>query len=125
MIVFVVANTLQHSRVYAWGQAVSPFITRLLPICTNMLFALIPAALNTTELIVEGRKKIKESDDSLIRSEKLVAETIDIGTKTAEKLHDQTKQLERVVDDLDQIHFSLKKASRIIRDITRSIATDK
>ena len=83
------------------------------------------AALSTTELIVEGRKKIKESDESLIRSEKLVAETIDIGTKTAEKLHDQTKQLERVADDLDQIHFSLKKASRIIRDITRSIATDK
>lgn len=81
--------------------------------------------MSTTELIVEGRKKIKESDESLIRSEKLVAETIDIGTKTAEKLHDQTKQLERVVDDLDQIHFSMKKANRIIRDITRSIATDK
>ena len=81
--------------------------------------------MSTTELIVEGRKKIKDSDESLIRSEKLVAETIDIGTKTAEKLNDQTKQLERVVDDLDQIQFSLKKASRIIRDITRSIATDK
>ena len=81
--------------------------------------------MSTTELIVAGRKKIKESDESLIRSEKLVAETIDIGTKTAEKLNDQTKQLERVVDDLDQIHFSMKKANRIIRDITRSIATDK
>ena len=82
-------------------------------------------AMDTTQLITEGRKKIKESDESLIRSEKLVAETIDIGTKTAEKLDDQTKQLERVVDDLDQIHFSMKKASRIIRDITRAIATDK
>ena len=81
--------------------------------------------MDTTQLITEGRKKIKESDESLIRSEKLVAETIDIGTKTAEKLDDQTKQLERVVDDLDQIHFSMKKASRIIRDITRAIATDK
>ena len=81
--------------------------------------------MSTTELIVEGRKKMKDSDESLIRSEKLVAETIDIGTKTAEKLHDQTKQLERVVDDLDQIHFSMKKATRIIRDITRAIATDK
>ncbi|KAA6420337.1 MAG: putative plant SNARE 11-like, partial [Trebouxia sp. A1-2] len=74
---------------------------------------------------MEGRKKIKESDESLIRSEKLVAETIEIGTKTAAKLDDQTKQLERVVDDLDQIHFSMKKAQKIIRDITRGIATDK
>ncbi|DBB15041.1 hypothetical protein WJX82_006539 [Trebouxia sp. C0006] len=81
--------------------------------------------MDTTTLIVEGRKKIKESDESLIRSEKLVAETIEIGTKTAAKLDDQTKQLERVVDDLDQIHFSMKKAQKIIRDITRGIATDK
>jgi len=84
-----------------------------------------PADMDTTTLIVEGRKKIKESDESLIRSEKLVAETIEIGTKTAAKLDDQTKQLERVVDDLDQIHFSMKKAQKIIRDITRGIATDK
>ena len=83
------------------------------------------ADMDTTQLIVEGRKKIKESDESLIRSEKLVAETIEIGTKTAAKLDDQTKQLERVVDDLDQIHFSMKKAQKIIRDITRGIATDK
>lgn len=83
------------------------------------------ADMDTTTLIVEGRKKIKESDESLIRSEKLVAETIEIGTKTAAKLDDQTKQLERVVDDLDQIHFSMKKAQKIIRDITRGIATDK
>ena len=48
-----------------------------------------------------------------------------VGTKTAETLHDQTKQLERVVDDLDQIQFSLKKAQQVIRDITRGIATDK
>ncbi len=50
---------------------------------------------------------------------------LQVGTKTAETLHDQTKQLERVVDDLDQIQFSLKKARQVIRDITRGIATDK
>ena len=50
---------------------------------------------------------------------------VQVGTKTAETLHDQTKQLERVVDDLDQIQFSLKKARQVIRDITRGIATDK
>jgi SNARE protein len=81
--------------------------------------------MSTGDLIIKARKEIKESDESLIRSEKIVAQTIEVGTKTAETLHDQTKQLERVVDDLDQIHFSLKKASKVIRDITRQIATDK
>ena len=55
----------------------------------------------------------------------MVADTIDIGTKTAETLEGQTKQLERVMDDLDEIHFTMKKASQVIRDMTRGMATDK
>ena len=58
-------------------------------------------------------------------SERACLVCLQVGTKTAETLHDQTKQLERVVDDLDQIQFSLKKARQVIRDITRGIATDK
>ena len=30
-----------------------------------------------------------------------------------------------MLDSLDEIHFSLKKANQVIRDITRRIATDK
>ena len=33
--------------------------------------------------------------------------------------------MERVVDDLDEIHFSLKKSFKVIRDLTRGLATDK
>ena len=48
-----------------------------------------------------------------------------IGTKVAETLEDQTKQMERIAGDLDEIKFTLKKAEKVIRDITRSMATDK
>lgn len=33
--------------------------------------------------------------------------------------------MERIVNDLEDIHFNMKKASDMIRDITRSLATDK
>lgn len=55
----------------------------------------------------------------------IVEDTIQIGTQTAETLHGQTKQMERVLNDLDEIHFTMKKASKVIRDLTRGIATDK
>lgn len=40
-------------------------------------------------------------------------------------LDGQTKQMEHVLDSLDDIQFSLKKAGQVIRDITRGVATDK
>ena len=33
--------------------------------------------------------------------------------------------MEKVVDDLDEIHFSLKKSMKVIKDLTRGLATDK
>jgi len=48
-----------------------------------------------------------------------------VATETATTLDGQTKQMEGVLNSLDEIHFSLKKANQVIRDITRRIATDK
>ena len=55
----------------------------------------------------------------------MVQETLAVGAATAATLHDQTKQMEKIVNDLDEIHFSMKKAGGLLRDITRQIATDK
>ena len=77
------------------------------------------------DLITHGRNVLDETDKSLARSEAVVEETIQIGAQTAEALRGQTHQLEKVVDDLDEIHFSLKKSFDVIRDITRGLATDK
>ena len=48
-----------------------------------------------------------------------------VGTKVAETLESQTHQMEKIQGDLDEIKFTLKKAEKVIRDITRSMATDK
>ena len=44
---------------------------------------------------------------------------------TAEALHAQTKQMERVINDLDEIKFTLKTAGNLVRELTKSLATDK
>jgi novel plant SNARE len=81
--------------------------------------------MSTQQMIDSGKKQIKEVDSALKRSEKVVEDTIAIATNTAETLHKQTEQLERTLDSLDEVHFTLKKAKQVIRDITRGIATDK
>jgi len=72
-----------------------------------------------------GRDAMKATDDAIERSKKTVETTIQLGQQTAEALRNQTEQMERVVDDLDEIHFSLKKSFKVIRDLTRGLATDK
>ena len=77
------------------------------------------------DLIQHGRNVMDETDASIMRSEQVVEETIQIGTQTAEALRGQTTQLEKVVDDLDEIHFSLKKSFGVLKALTRGLATDK
>uniref|UniRef100_A0A7N2N6L5 Uncharacterized protein n=1 Tax=Quercus lobata TaxID=97700 RepID=A0A7N2N6L5_QUELO len=48
-----------------------------------------------------------------------VQDTINVGTETAAALKDQ------VVNELDSIHFSIKKASQLVKELGRQVATDK
>ena len=81
--------------------------------------------MSVQDMIKLGHKEIKGTDDALKRSEQILEETIQVATDTAVALDGQTKQMEHVLDSLDDIQFSLKKAKQVIRDITRGIATDK
>lgn len=40
-------------------------------------------------------------------------------------MHDQTQQLNTIVDDLNAIEFTMKKASKVIADIGKGIMTDR
>ena len=59
------------------------------------------------------------------RSRRVVEQTKQVGAETAAALHEQTATMERVVNKLDEIQFNLKKSSRLIRHLTRSMATDR
>ncbi|XP_030949694.1 novel plant SNARE 11-like isoform X6 [Quercus lobata] len=55
----------------------------------------------------------------------LASNTVNVGTETAAALKAQTEQMSRVVNELDSIHFSIKKASQLVKELGRQVATDK
>lgn len=83
------------------------------------------ADMSAQQLMERGRKEMKAQDESLIRAQRIVESTIEVGTKTAETLQAQGEQMDRVLDTLEEIRFDMKKAGQVIRDITRGLATDK
>ena len=81
--------------------------------------------LTQDQLIGQGRRAMDEADASLERSKKVVETTINIGAETAAALQGQTKKMEAVVNELDEIEFTLKKAKTLLRDLGRALATDR
>ena len=81
--------------------------------------------MSNQQLVSYGKQQMDEADASLARSKKVVEDTINVGAETAAALQAQTGQMEKIVNDLDEVEFSLKKAKVLIRDLTRSLATDK
>ncbi|KAK9915749.1 hypothetical protein WJX75_003579 [Coccomyxa subellipsoidea] len=81
--------------------------------------------MSAQQLMERGRKEIKAQDESLLRAQRIVESTVEIGSKTAETLQAQGEQMDRVLDTLEEIRFDMKKAGQVIRDITRGLATDK
>eukprot|EP00793_Prasinoderma_coloniale_P003618 PRCOL_00002993-RA len=77
------------------------------------------------ELMEEGRSQVRETDEALARSVRVVEDTIKVGATTAQALREQTEQIRRVEDDLDDMEFTLKKAGKVLQEITRGLATDK
>lgn len=83
------------------------------------------SAMSNQELINAGNKTMDETDQAIERSKQVVAQTLEVGTETASNLKGQTDQMGRIVNDLDTIQFSIKKASQLVKEIGRQVATDK
>jgi SNARE protein len=86
---------------------------------------LLASNMTNQQLMQQGDSLMDETDQALARSKQTVQETINVGTETAAALKAQTEQMSRVVNELDSIHFSLKKASKLVKEIGRQVATDK
>ncbi|KAL9274143.1 putative plant SNARE 13, partial [Drosera capensis] len=85
----------------------------------------LASRMNDQELIDAGKSTMHQTDQAIERSKQVVAQTIEQGTQTAATLKGQTEQMGRIVNDLDTIHFSIKKASQLVKEIGRQVATDK
>ncbi|CAI0393067.1 unnamed protein product [Linum tenue] len=87
--------------------------------------ARMASAMSNQELVDAGMKTMDETDQAIERSKKVVQQTVEVGTQTAVTLKGQTEQMERIVNELDTIQFSIKKASQLVKEIGRQVATDK
>jgi septal ring factor EnvC (AmiA/AmiB activator) len=81
----------------------------------------IYVAMSNQELVDAGMKRMDETDQAIERSKQVVHQTLEVGTQTASNLKGQTDQMGRVVNDLDTIQFSLKKASQLVKEIGRQV----
>ncbi|GAV85241.1 Sec20 domain-containing protein [Cephalotus follicularis] len=86
---------------------------------------LLSSSMTNQQLMDNGNHMMDETDQAIERSKKVVHDTIDVGTETAAALKAQTEQMSRIVNELDSIHFSIKKASQLVKEIGRQVATDK
>lgn len=86
---------------------------------------LLASTMTNEQLVDHGHNLMDETDQAIDRGQKIVHETIGVGTETAAALKAQTDQMSRIVNELDSIQFSLKKASKLVKEIGRQVATDK
>lgn len=85
----------------------------------------VASAMTNQQLVDAGMKQMDETDQVIERSKKVVEQTMEVGTQTAVTLKGQTEQMGRIVNELDTIQFSIKKASQLVKEIGRQVATDK
>ncbi|WRX21596.1 Sec20 - like 3 [Theobroma cacao] len=85
----------------------------------------VASSMSNQELVDHGMKTMDEMDQAIERSKKVVEQTIEVGTQTAVTLKGQSEQMGRIVNELDTIQFSIKKASQLVKEIGRQVATDK
>ncbi|KAL0696404.1 hypothetical protein Bca4012_063584 [Brassica carinata] len=74
-------------------------------------------AMSNQELVDAGMKRMDETDQAIQRSKQVVEQTIEVGTQSAANLKGYVMQ--------NTIQFSLKKASQLVKEIGRQVATDK
>ncbi|XP_008799404.2 novel plant SNARE 11-like [Phoenix dactylifera] len=86
---------------------------------------MLASTMTNQQLMDTGHRMMDETDQAIERSKKVVEDTVNVGAETAAALQAQTEQMSRIVNELDSIHFSIKKASQLVKEIGRSVATDR
>lgn len=86
---------------------------------------LLASNMTNQQLVDRGNHMMDETDQAIDRAKKVVHDTVNVGTETAAALKAQTEQMSRIVNELDSIHFSIKKASQLVKEIGRQVATDR
>ncbi|KMZ62410.1 putative plant snare [Zostera marina] len=83
------------------------------------------SSMSNQQLMDTGKKTLDQTDQTIERSKLVVEQTIEVGAQTATTMKGQTEQMGRIVNELDTISFSIKKATQLVKEIGRQVATDK
>ncbi|KAJ6826291.1 putative SNARE 11 [Iris pallida] len=111
------ANTLETKRVDLFdGPGEDGYAEQNVLLASNM---------NNQQLMDNGHRMMDETDQAIDRAKKTVEETVNVGAETAAALKAQTEQMSRIVNELDSIHFSIKKATKLVKELGRQVATDR
>ncbi|OIV93388.1 hypothetical protein TanjilG_24108 [Lupinus angustifolius] len=86
---------------------------------------LLASSMTNEQLMDRGNHMMDETDQAIERGKKVVQDTVNVGTEASAALKAQTEQMSKIVNELDSIHFSIKKASQLVKDVGRQVATDK
>lgn len=86
---------------------------------------LLASNMTNQQLMDNGHQMMNETDQAIERSKQVVETTINVGAETAAALKAQTEQMSRIVNELDSIHFSIKKATKLVKELGRQVATDR
>ncbi|KAG0454317.1 hypothetical protein HPP92_025621 [Vanilla planifolia] len=86
---------------------------------------LLASKATNEQLMERGHEMMDETDHAIDRAKKIVGETINVGADTTAALKEQTEQMSRIVNEIDTINFSIKKASEVAKEISRQVATDR
>ncbi|XP_020586180.1 novel plant SNARE 11-like isoform X2 [Phalaenopsis equestris] len=85
----------------------------------------LASSMTNQQLMDAGDRMMNETDQAIERSKKVVHDTVNVGGETAAALKAQTEQMSRIVNELDSIHFSMKKATQLVKEIGRQIVNPK
>lgn len=85
----------------------------------------VASSMTNQQLMDSGNRMMDETDQAIERSKQVVHETVNVGTETSAALKAQTEQMSRIVNELDSIHFSIKKATQLVKELGRQVATDR
>ncbi|XP_048593559.1 novel plant SNARE 12-like [Brassica napus] len=77
--------------------------------------------MSNQELVDAGMRRMDETDQAIEHPKQVVHQTVEIDTQTAANLKGQADQMGRVGNDLDTIQFSIKKASKLVKEIERQV----
>mmetsp|Transcript_12212 Transcript_12212/g.16874 ORF Transcript_12212/g.16874 Transcript_12212/m.16874 type:complete len:224 (-) Transcript_12212:675-1346(-) len=77
------------------------------------------------QIIEKGAQIQQDSITSLGRTLQTIENTKEVGTATAARLKEQTEQLRKVGEDIEEVQANLKVAGKQLRAFVRRMATDK